>query len=1256
MRLPGVLGPYGDRAHQLLSSGRVEEVEFSGSTYQVLVAPDSGDTEGHWAFLQLGAGGELKDSFCGCEQADDQGGCVHLATAYLRIFGDNAIPLHQLFEDSVWNLLCRHYAEKLGYDADVLQKESDGCYSSFSPTGKCLFKVSSGTKGNSQHLENLIEHRSEETEETSLKFSDLSQDEIQLWREGRPSLRLLYHLSFWNDLARWLMLLQESGAPYEIKFGMSPKGIPNRLKATFAAGSVEFYLPEVLLEHIIPSLSSINSPIPVRHHSEDTITAIYYDEELGGFRVEHEGIGEDSQREVCSEQCTWQSGEWSYCPSLGFVHQDQGGLLGRAEITGDSVSQFLTRYYPLLKNRLKDAKLYDERVEVSHHLLFDSEWNLHIQYYVKEVGDLLRPRSRKFGNWVYVQADGLYQVKGMRFSGLETVIPASEVGDFVTQQRVWLSSQEGFSPHLANVEADISYEVDHEDNLTFHSFTAVDEEAGKHRDFGPWVYIAEQGFFSKRGSQTGMSVYAGVAIPEEAVAPFIRSHRDELQLVSGFVNDRCPVISSELRVELSESDEILVTPTYELLPEYDQEKLSFFGEYVYSPGEGFTELPADRRLPENYRQPVVVEPENESLFLGYELEKLKPFIAHLDSRLRRPTHMRLIADGITESSLGRGWYALRLKYGTDRGSISAARLWKSSVSGERFVFSDAGLFDLQETRYGWFQGLAKKRVDLRKGVVTLSTLELVRLHVLEQIHPPTGKGVEAQNTRTLLKELTSFQHPSVPHLDELNSTLRPYQESGVQWLWFLYQHGLSGLLCDDMGLGKTHQSMALMAAIRSEFVAKKKTKKPKFLVVCPTSVIYHWEEKLLEFLPNLRVHIFYGLDRTLEPFDEDCDVLLTSYGIWRREQENLKKYPFELAIFDEIQAAKNTSSRLHGALKKVNASMRLGLTGTPIENHLLELKALFDVVLPSYMPGEREYRDFFLKPIEKEYNRQRKQLLIRLVDPFLLRRKKEDVLKDLPEKTEEIFHCHLSEEQRILYQEVLSKTRKQVMDDLHEGGRSVPYIHIFAILSQLKRICNHPAAFLKEPSAYRSHSSGKWDLFVELLSEARDSGQKVVIFSQYLTMLDIFEQYLSEQGIQYASIRGSTQKRGEQLRKFNQDPECEVFLGSLQAVGLGVDLTAASVVIHYDRWWNAARENQATDRVHRMGQTRGVQVFKLVTKGTFEERIDALISAKGALMEDVIGTDDQDVIKCLDRDQLVELLQDVEDILQSDDPIADSEF
>ncbi len=249
------------------------------------------------------------------------------------------------------------------------------------------------------------------------------------------------------------------------------------------------------------------------------------------------------------------------------------------------------------------------------------------------------------------------------------------------------------------------------------------------------------------------------------------------------------------------------------------------------------------------------------------------------------------------------------------------------------------------------------------------------------------------------------------------------------------------------------------------------------------------------------------------------------------------------------------------------------------------------------------------------------------------------MLLDLPEKIEEIAYCDLSPLQKELYVETAQSLKNTVFRDLTDAAKPVPYVHVFSALSKLKQICDHPALVTGELKQYESMASGKWDLFVELLAEAKESGQKVVVFSQYLDMLGIIEQHLKKKGIGFATIKGSTRDRAEQLRKFREDPECMVFTASLLAAGVGIDLTVASIVIHYDRWWNPAKENQATDRVHRIGQNRGVQVFKLVTKNSIEEHIHDLIERKKGLMEDIIGVSEGDTINYLSRDELIHVFE-----------------
>jgi SNF2 family DNA or RNA helicase len=340
-----------------------------------------------------------------------------------------------------------------------------------------------------------------------------------------------------------------------------------------------------------------------------------------------------------------------------------------------------------------------------------------------------------------------------------------------------------------------------------------------------------------------------------------------------------------------------------------------------------------------------------------------------------------------------------------------------------------------------------------------------------------------------------------------------------------------------------------------------------------------------------------------------------------------------------MQVAKNQSSQIHKSLLELDAKMRIGLSGTPIENRLLELKSLIDIVLPKFLPSDAIFKEMFVNPIEKGQSVERAEVLMRLIRPFILRRNKSEVLLDLPEKTEEVIAVDLSDEQKELYKNIYRGSREVIDQQLEQEPNKQVTIHIFALLTKLKQICNHPALFLKDSGNYQKYQSGKWDLFVELLDEARMSGQKVVVFTQFLDMVAIFESYLQSQKIGYAKLHGATTDRKGEVERFQNDPECEVFIGTIQAAGVGIDLTKASVVIHYDRWWNFAKENQATDRVHRIGQTRGVQVFKFLSKDSIEEDIDWIIEKKKILAEQILSYDSAEEDKQLSQDELMELMK-----------------
>ncbi|MBS0621616.1 MAG: DEAD/DEAH box helicase [Verrucomicrobia bacterium] len=1201
-------------AEGLIAAGRVRDVEFSGTTYQVQVLDGEDEL---WPFIQLDEEGKVRDALCSCDTHER---CVHIQAALLRLF-QKGEPLHVRFGRSLWYALTKLFSH---YEPEALEKVAPGTYVLKSLSQKQLFCIS----GNPKELQALIERRVRETEENSLKFHGLSYEELRLWREGRPSPALRYELSLWSDLAKSLMVRQDRGDRYFIEFAFSANGLPNRLKVFFDDLTLEFYLSEANLSHIIPALATVESPLQVHDLQDQALQSSTYDREAGALDI-WPRLGVDIDKALrLEEEATLAShvrlGDWVYVAGEGFYSQEQHTLLEKSWVPAEELGQALDLHRRVIGKHLKGAKLHEQGVIPHYHLHFDPQWNLHIQTYLFDIGDLSQGDSRFFGSWVYLEDDGFYPVVEALFEEVEQVVKREEVPAFIHRHRAWLGTIEGFHTHLTAVESELSYRVDQEGALHFDVRMQLPEGSGVSCDFGEWIYIANQGFYLKSHGRGASPLRRGAVIVPGDIPLFIRLNKDELELVEGFFSEICPVKRIGLQVSLTAKGHISIKPKVELHKEFRKKEVRLYADFVYLEGKGFSQISPLMRLPERFVQPIVLKGQEMQLFLTYELLELEPYIVSCDPMLKKPKSVKLqLLDGKMSGS----HVLLDLSYATEVGAVPIADVWNAIAQQRTHLFSPAGLFDLKDPRFQWLRSLPHERM---KGKVRLTTLEFIRLSILETLEVPAS--VEGAETRALLEQFSSLQPVEAPDTSRLMSRLRLYQEMGVKWLWFLYSKGLSGLLCDDMGLGKTHQAMALLAAIFSHCPSP-----PRCLVVCPTSVLYHWREKLAQFLPSLRTCLFYGPDRTLETLEE-CDVLVTSYGVLRSEQEKLSKIPFELVIYDEVQVAKNGASQTHRALAKLQAKMRLGLTGTPIENSLRELKALFDLVLPSYLPSDRQFRDLFVLPIEREGNMARQELLRRVIRPFVLRRKKTEVLTELPEKTEEISHCDLSLQQRTLYNELLERSRERLIAQLQDTSGPTPYLHVFALLTALKQICDHPAVHLKEVSNYRQYSSGKWELFCELLSQARESKQKVVVFSQYLTMLDIIEKYLSEMGIGFAAIRGSTQHREKELKKFAEDPDCQVFVGSLQAVGLGVDLTAASVVVHYDRWWNAARENQATDRVHRLGQKRGVQVFKLLTLGTIEERIDHLIAKKGKLMEEVVGSDDQGQLKAFTRQELIELL------------------
>jgi SNF2 family DNA or RNA helicase len=1177
----------------------VSDLEFSLGTYQIQVFDPKND-KAEWTFFQFDEENRLKDFFCSCLESEEMGGCPHLAASYFRIVDSKGELLHDRFRRSFWNKLFFLLAFKHGYHPDVLQSDKSGHFycPDFFIEGKTPFAI--------QELQEILELRKQESEETSIKFSNLPKEEIDAWRSGKPTRRLRYELSFWNDLAKLFMKKQEEKKWLSFDF-LEKEGIPSGFSIQFEGITLEVALDKKEFTELIPSFETVPTRFKLFFGKEGVLKEAYYDQDQKELHLEYE----KDQIEHPLGEGIW-FGEYEYFKGVGFYVRGVDAPVVEKIIRGEEIEKFLLSYPTL------NFPIFREKKEIGYTLSFTEEADLTISSYLFSPGDLEKEKSADFGTFVFLEDMGFYRVEERLFPFVIKVLK-KEIEPFIHHHRGWLNTKEGFHIQLTHLKSQIEYTLTKEGTLQFSRHLEISNVIHlEHFDFVPG-----KGFYPKIQEGSHFS-FENKEISRLKIPHFIRNNRKELETISNFFLTETPFQKVGLHLEKIGSS-LLLSPYYEPKTKWQEVPFQFFEEFVYFEGLGFYELIGSMRLPEGFREMKEIKERDLLSFFQSDFQKIEEWVSPLDLSLVEPLEFQFVGEELFKApERGQNWYKIKLFLKTELGAVLVNDL-KSKIDEKQGVcFSSAGRLMLFRSLFDSLRGFGKERFS--DGFLFLTTLELIRLKVLEDL--------VVLNSESLMRELTDFSVPEDPVLEGFSSTLRPYQVIGVKWLWFLYHHKLSGLLCDDMGLGKTHQAMALIAAIRHQ------NKTLKTIIVCPTSVIYHWEEKLHQFFPELKVFKYYGGERSLKPFFKGFDVLLTSYGILRLDKEVLKPVSFDLAIFDEVQVAKNSGSGVHQAVKVLQADMRLGLTGTPIENELKELKALFDVVLPTYMPNHTDFRRLFVRPIEKQADRGRQALLKRFIKPFLLRRKKADVLFDLPPKTEEVSHCDLSTEQELLYNDVLFRSREGVIRDLKEGG-AIPYIHIFAILSRLKEICNHPAVYLKEASQYKNYSSGKWDLFEELLDEALDSDQKVVVYSQFLTMLDIFEYYLEERGISFAEIRGATKDRGEQVKRFNQDPKCRVFLGSLGAAGLGIDLTAGSVVIHYDRWWNAAKENQATDRIHRIGQVRGVQVFKLVTKNTFEERIDEMIKRKGALMEEIIGRDDHTILKTFSREELIELLEEV---------------
>ena len=468
--------------------------------------------------------------------------------------------------------------------------------------------------------------------------------------------------------------------------------------------------------------------------------------------------------------------------------------------------------------------------------------------------------------------------------------------------------------------------------------------------------------------------------------------------------------------------------------------------------------------------------------------------------------------------------------------------------------------------------------------------------------------------------------------EELEETLRDYQKTGYKWLNILDKYGFGGILADDMGLGKTIQILSVLINAKNQASEEQAS-----IVVAPTSLTLNWESEAKRFAPNLKILIINGnVEERKNKIKQikKYDLIITSYDLLKRdiEEYEILDYTFRYIIADEAQYIKNNNTQNSKAIKRIKAQTKFALTGTPIENSLSELWSIFDYIMPGYLFTYKKFKKNYEIPIARENDDQILKKLKMIIEPFVLRRTKKEVLKELPDKTTIVLDNEMQEEQEKIYLSYLAKARDELKEEIEDKGFEQSRIKILALLTRLRQICCHPSLFI----ANYKEGSGKLNQCIELVRDAVKSGHKMLLFSGYTSMFEIIEQELKKEGITYLKLTGKTsiKDRFELIEKFNNDENVKVFLISLKAGGTGINLTSADMVIHYDPWWNLSVENQATDRTHRIGQTKKVQVYKLITKNSIEEKIYDLQQRKKELIDNMLSTDTKFINKLSKEDIL----------------------
>jgi SNF2 family DNA or RNA helicase len=571
------------------------------------------------------------------------------------------------------------------------------------------------------------------------------------------------------------------------------------------------------------------------------------------------------------------------------------------------------------------------------------------------------------------------------------------------------------------------------------------------------------------------------------------------------------------------------------------------------------------------------------------------------------------------------WFDLKvtIQWGDQRVSLKEIR--QAILHGQDTIMLDNGM--LGHIPDEW---ISQYSLLLRTGTEENGILKVKKLHytLLEDILDKIEDKTVQQDIEARKRKIAEFDNlKKVPLSPEIKASLRPYQQSGFHWLQSLDELGWGGCLADDMGLGKTLQTISFLQFVKEKYPGSTQ------LVVCPTSLIFNWENELQKFCPSMKFHTHYGLQRELtKSHVEDNDVILTTYGLARNDIEQLTGFLWQYVILDESQAIKNPDARVTKAILQLRAVNRVILSGTPVQNNTSDIYSQFNFVNPGLLGNREFFNREFATPIDKFGSIEKTRHLKKIIHPFTLRRTKEQVAKDLPEKTTTVLWCTMDEDQRKFYNQYRDGYRNNLLKKIDEEGIGKSGMYVLEGLLRLRQICDHPALVTKAEDD--PHGSVKID---ELIREVKEnaSNHKVLVFSQFTEMLQLISREFDKESIPYTYLDGSTpiHERKEEVERFQSDDSIKAFLISLKAGGVGLNLTVADYVYIVDPWWNPAAEQQAIDRAHRIGQKRNVFAYKMICKDTVEEKILQLQQRKKMLADDLIQ-EDANFVKNLSRDDI----------------------